>query len=81
MDVYAAPEDWLENKGSNEGYEITPLQMLDREILKQLKRLYPNKQVPDLYEFERKFCNEVPYFAGSLVRARVQVLKSKNWTV
>jgi putative DNA primase/helicase len=81
MDVYSATGNGSENVGLNEGYEITPLQMLDREILKQLKRLYPNKQVPDLYEFERKFCSEVPYFAGSLVRARVQVLKSKNWTI
>lgn len=57
--------------------EITPIRLLDKLILAEARKR--NLMVADEYEFERSFCKEVPYFAGSMVRARLHALKTRGW--
>ena len=60
-----------------ESDEETPIRLLDRLILQAVRKR--NLIVKDEYEFERSFCRDVPYFAGSIVRARLHALKLRGW--
>ncbi len=59
--------------------DISPLELLDTLIRTEVKENYPNLVVKDEFEFERNFCNKIPYFKGSMVRSRLHLLKQRGW--
>jgi len=59
--------------------DISPLELLDNLIRAEVRDNYPNLVIKDEFEFERNFCKKLPYFAGSMVRARLHALKMRGW--
>lgn len=59
--------------------DISPLELLDTLIRAEVRENYPNLVIKDEFEFERNFCKKIPYFAGSMVRARLHALKLRGW--
>lgn len=83
---YSVPElDTFDNAGAGNETPVTsvtdisPLQLLDSLIIQFVKAEYPNLVVDDEFEFERKFVKAYPYFAGSMVKARLFAFKSRGW--
>jgi len=79
IDTYTETEAATKKEVTTVTDDVSPLQLIDSLIIEYVKKEYPNHVIKDEYEFERKFIKQCPYFAGSIVRARMHVLRTRGW--